>query len=566
MTLLVVAGVVVFWPALTTPFFLDDYLQSAMVHGRFPVVRGPFSLYDFVGDDDRAALFAQGFLPWWTDTRITLRFLRPLSSALLYYEHTWFDAWPGLMHLHSFAWWIAAVFAARAFFKRLVSPRAAAFATVIFALAPCHALPLGWLANREALIALAFGTVGLTALLRWQKGEGVRWAFVSFGAFVLALLAGEYALGCAGYVLAFAWRAPTDARRRWRGVLLFVVPAVAYLVARNALGYGAEASGFYQDPLRDTWLFLSNAPWRLASLALAGWFSQDATAWLWWGPAEWPVFVVVAVFVIGGVAALRHVTSQLPAEARRTTWTLAWGSMFSLAPMLAVLPSVRLLGVAMLGIAPVVGVILDTAWFGTATEARHGLAEWTAIAATLLGFAHLIHGPVRGWSNARQIREYAVEFREHATELAKRLKARPAADVVVVRGMHDVFFYGFALEALGVRETHWTVLSHTGHVLCLRRDPTSIELVVGADTGLYPASLGDLYRSEAHRLAAGETFSPGGVVATVVEMGAYGPRKARFDFPADIDDPRFVWVGESRVRGFYDATPPKVGFGAPFEP
>jgi hypothetical protein len=557
--------VVVFWPALTTPFFLDDYLQSAMVHGRFPSVRGPFALYDFVADDDRSALFDRGFLPWWTDTHITLRFLRPLSSALLFYEHRWLDDWPLVMHLHSFAWWIAAVLAARLLFKSTVAPRAAAFATVIFALAPCHALPIGWLANREALIALAFGTIGLVGFLRWQSGDRLGWALLSLGAFSLALAAGEYALGCGGYVLAFAWRAPKDLPRRWRSVLLFLVPALAYLAARRILGYGAEASGFYQDPLRDPWLFVHDAPWRMACLILAGWFSQEAAAWQW-GSSEWPVVVVVLALVLLGRAALRHVTSQLTPERRRLTWALVWGSTFSLFPMLAVLPSVRLLGVAMLGIAPVVGVILETAWFTSDTEARHGTAELTAIVATLLGFAHLVHGPGRGWVSARQVREYAVEFAEHAADLAKRLQGKDTADVVVVRGNHDVFFYGFALEALGVRNSHWTVLAHTGHILCIRRDSKTIELVVGADTGLYAATQGDLYRSEANPLAVGESFAVGGLLATVTEMDPFGPRKALFQFDGDLDDPRWTWVGESRSRGFYDAAPPKVGFGAPFEP
>jgi len=565
MGLLVALGVVVFWPALTTPFFLDDYLQSAMVHGRFPGVRGPLALYDFVAEDNRQALFDRGFLPWWTDPHLTLRFLRPLSSALLYWEHTWVGRWPLAMHVHSFVWWIAAVFAARALFRRVVAPRAAAFATVIFALSPAHSLPLGWLANREALIALSLGTVGLLALFRWLERGGLVDAVLALGAFTLALAAGEYALGCAGYVIAFAWRAPVGSPRRWRSVLLFAVPAAGYLAARHLLGYGAEASGFYQDPLRDTWLFLSHVPWRVTSLVLAGWFSQDASAWQW-GDADWLVVAATVACAVGGVIALRHVTSKLDEVTRRTTWTLVWGSLLSLIPVLAVLPSVRLLGVAMLGIAPVVGVVLEHAWLARDQEARHGIEEWTAIVATLLGFAHLVHGPGRGWVNARQIKTYAVEFADHAADLAKRLDGHPAPDIVVVRGLDDVFFYGFALEALGVERSHWTVLSHTGHILCRRQDATTIELLVAADTGLYPASAGDLYRSELHSLAKGDEFRRGGLVATVTEMDPAGPRRARFQFPVDVDDPRWTWLGESRQRGFYEAVPPKIGFGVPFEP
>jgi len=562
MPLLVAFGAVVYWPGLTTGFFLDDYLHSAMVHGRFPGIRGPFTLYDFVSDDNRAALLARGFLPWWADAHVTLRFLRPLASALLFYEHRWLDAWPVVMHVHSFAWWVAAVFVARALFRTVVAPRAASIATVIFALAPCHALPVGWLANREALISLVFGTVGLVSILRWQAGKGAWWAALAFVAFALGLCAGEYTLGCAGYLALFAWTAKCKPARRWVSVLTFGVPLAAYMGVRRALGYGAFASGFYLDPLHDPLLFLRHAPWRFACLIMRGWFSQEPGTWDWGTPAT--VIVAAGAFVIGARLALVHVTEQLEPDARRTTWTLVWGSILALLPMLTALPSPRLLGAAMLGVSPVVGVLLDSTWFRRDAEARHGAEEWTAIVATLLGFAHLVHSPAAAWANARLTRTYSREFADHAADLARRLAAKTDHDVVIVRGLDDVFFYGFAIDALGVEDTHWTVLSRTGHVLCVRRDASTLELV--AATGLFPASGGDLYRSEVNRIVPGDSFHAGELTARVDEVDPFGPRRVRFHFGADVADPRWTWVGESRERGFYDATPPKVGFGAPFDP
>jgi hypothetical protein len=108
------------------------------------------------------------------------------------------------------------------------------------------------------------------------------------------------------------------------------------------------------------------------------------------------------------------------------------------------------------------------------------------------------------------------------------------------------------------------VLSHTGHVLCLRRDQSTIELVVGPDAGLYPADYGDLYRSQLHPVGEGETYVMGGFFATVTETDPFGPRKARFQFPTDLDDPRWIWITESGLFGFLDVQPPKVGFGLPF--
>ena len=538
-----------------------------MVKGRYPGVHSPWTLYDLVGDDNREALFDRGFLPWWTDPRLTVRFLRPLSSLLLYCAHRWLGAWPFAMHLQSFAWWIVAVLAARALFRRCVAPRPAAFATVIFALAPCHGMPLGWLANSEALMALALGTLGLTSMLRWRDEGGTRWGASSLAAFSLALAAGEYGLCCAGYVVAFAFSAPKGAPRRWRSVFLFALPAAGYLAARHTLGCGASASGFYQDPLQDTWLFLRHVPWRFVALVLMGWFlQQGSAAWRLVGDANWPsVASLIALLTIGGVV-LVHVTRQIAPDARKTTWTFVAGSFLSLCPLFSVLPALRLLGVPMLGIAPVVGVVLDAAWSGRKTQARSGMDWLTAVTAVLLGLAHLIYAPGLAWSNARQIRNHAIGFANRTAQLARHFEGRPSAEVVDLLGFDDVFFYGFGLEALGIHDARWNVLSHTDHLLCLRHDTSTIDFVVRPGAGIYPAAYGDLYRSEAHPVQNGETFVMSGYFVTVVDADRFGPRRARFQFPTDLDDPRRVWVSERRPTDFVDANLPKVGLGMPFDP
>src|SRR5690606_4480258 len=126
-----------------------------------------------------------------------------LSSALLYADHRLFGGAPLPMHLHSFAWWVACVVGARARYREALSPRAAAVATVIFALAPCHAMPLAWLANREALISLAFGIFALGSYTRFRdRPRALSFASAAL-LFGLALFGGgEYALAFGGYVAA----------------------------------------------------------------------------------------------------------------------------------------------------------------------------------------------------------------------------------------------------------------------------------------------------------------------------------------------------------------------------
>ena len=284
--IVLLAGICVFYPAVRAPLFLDDYLHAAMVEGTFPGQRGPFDLYDFVDDGDRALLAERGLLPWWSHPQLTIRFLRPLSSALLWMVHRVSSHGALPMHLHSLAWWLAAVLAVGALYNRFFSPRVALLGTAMFAVSPCHALPLAWVANSETLVALVFGALALSWQMRFRGGAGLRDAAIATLFFTLSLLGGgEYALAFGGYVLAIE----VVHRRRGtllsraldhlQGVLPFLVPAGAYLVVRSALHYGAVGSGFYSDPFRDPTAFVRLAPYRVVALLADSWLTLGSETW-----------------------------------------------------------------------------------------------------------------------------------------------------------------------------------------------------------------------------------------------------------------------------------------------
>ena len=279
---LVAVGILVFLPAIRSPLLFDDYIHRSMANGTFPAPRGPFDFYDFVNGHDRALLLERGIVPWWTDPALEIRFFRPLSSLLLYGDHRTFASAPLVLHVHSFLWWVLAVLGARALFVRFFSPRVALLATAAFALAPAHVLPLAWLANREALVSLALGLVALVRYEDFRDTGRARDGALAAVLFALAFLAGEYALLLGGYVVAFELfraRGPSSSpARRVAGLLPFVLPLVAYLVARRALGYGTTASGFYSDPTRDPLGFLAAAPKRLSWLVLGAWLALDGEA------------------------------------------------------------------------------------------------------------------------------------------------------------------------------------------------------------------------------------------------------------------------------------------------
>ncbi|HEY1960746.1 MAG TPA: hypothetical protein VGH28_34275 [Polyangiaceae bacterium] len=560
--IVVAIGFLVFLPGLLSPYWLDDYVHKAMARGTFPSPRSPFDLYNFVTDGDRTLLIDRGVLPWWTHPHLTIRFFRPLSSLLRWLDFRISDH-PLLHHAHSFLWWALAVFGARALYKQWISPRAAAIATAIFALAPCHAIPLSWLANREVLVSLAFGTFAMGALVRYRANGKMRDFAVALVLFAFAMLAGEYALAFGGYVVALEVLAPAPTlKRRVMAIETFALPALATVVLRAKLGFGNSGSGFYRDPFSQTHAFFAGAPRRMARLVVDAWLSSDSE----WVMEAKPYAVAAFVIVVGVLVAIpiRRAFRSEDAAMRKLGRALVAGSFIALLPMVAVLPSPRLLGVAVLGMAPVIGVALDHAWFPSKPgDAVRG--DFASVLAVLLGFFHLVHGPVTSFLSTRFFHETSTNFVERTAWLRERVDQKPLeAKIVVARaGWQTVLFAPFALDVDGRLPERWWVLSLVPHALILRRSDRSIDLIVPKGRGYFPTGPDDLFRSEDRPLHAGDVVRVPGLTARVIEGGESGPGRVRFDFDQKLES--LVWIADGK-EGWRDTPPPQVGFGMPLDP
>ena len=569
LALLFLAAIAVFSPALRASYLLDDYLHASMIRGTFPSPRNPFDLYNFVSDADRVLLQERGMLPWWSDPGLTLRFFRPLSSALLWADHRLLGERPLLLHLHSLLWWAAVVLGARALFRRWLAPQPARIATAVFALAPCHALPLAWLANRDVLVSLAYGFRALDAYLGFRETARLRDAALAALLFGLSLLGGEYAFCLLGYALAFEAARGLEARRVVRGVLALAplaLPAAGYLVARRALHYGTQGSGFYTDPFREPLSFLRWAPRRLATLLLEGWFSLDTETL----GAETPAWVLVLALAGGALLVglpLRRAIEGLAGRDRKAAAWMLPGALLAMGPVVAVEPSPRLLGASMLGIAAAVGWVLDRAWFPDAGRlARAGASDLTGTFALAIGFAHLVHGPGNAFLVSRHFHTSAAKFAENAADLRARIGDPTRAEVMVLRGLGGSFFMPFGIAPSVGPPRRWRMLTQTGHVLAIRRDARTLDLVTPHDQAAFPRGAGNLYRNEHTHVAAGSVYDVQGMRVTVLEMDAAGPRVVRFEMDHDLDDTPLVWVAEDYQHGFPDAPLPREGFGRPFNP
>jgi hypothetical protein len=559
-------ALVVHIPALGSPFLIDDYAHQAMADGHYPGSTGPWALYDFIQDSNRAALIDRGVFPWWTDPRLVVRFFRPVPSALLWIDHRLFGShafWP---HVHSLLWWALAVAAVHALLRSSFSQRVARIGALVFAMAPCHALPVTWLANREVLVSAALGTMALCSYARWREGRRARDGLSSFALFAVAMAAGEYTLCYAGYVLAIelVHRRESLARRAI-GLTSFALPAAGYLVLRAALHYGAHGAGFYHDPLSDFRAYASGAPHRAAVLVATAWLGLNDSGWaLSIGWTFWSLAIVlIALVAVLSVPIARTLHALDREPCRRAAWMLL-GSVLSLAPVLAVEPGARLLAVSMVGVSAVVALILDHAWSSPIPRARRGAAGLTALVALGLAFGHLVRAPVNTVRTIRKTQQGYAVFAERMAWVRERAVHR--STVVVVRAVSPSaeLFAPFILDEAG--DVRWRALTYASeHSILLRTGARSIELVARPGP-LFPVGPQDLFRDFDRSLRIGDTVALEGMRVTVLQLDDHeAPRRLRFEFDEDLDDPSMLWITE-RVDGFREQRLPEPGYGEPVLP
>ena len=552
------AGAVANRAALRAPLEMDDVAQRAMIEGTLTPRRGPFNLYDFVADDNRAALMERGVIPWWSDPHLVTRFLRPLPSVLVWLDHRLFGYDAFGPHLLSLLWWVGAVLAAHMLYRRTLGPGPSLAATVVFALSPTLAIPLVWAANRNVIVTVTFGAFALALYTRWRddrrRGQGIATA----AAFTATALTGEYALCLIGYLVAFELcRRAEPAGRRLTGALPALAPFLLYAVARAALGYGAMASGFYRDPTADSSAYVDALPRASSVLLAASWLGVDVLSpWLASNAFR-------AILLLGGGAlvvgtALRAQRGRSAADRHGALW-LACGSVLALLPLASTEPSRRLLGVAAIGVSGAIGMLLVTGIHRVSPPLRRaGLIGIAAVAV----FIHVVSAPFQTRGLSRDAVEETIEHLARFSTVPRR--ARSVNTALVVRANFGLTVLSAPYLLREEAPTHWWVLSHTfDQTAAIRTSPRSIE-VVQEKVPLFPIGPTGIVRTTP--FTVGDVVEIPGLRATVLRVDEGGrPMAVRYEFDRDLDSSDIAWIAEGR-SGFVDVVPPSVGIGVRLAP
>jgi hypothetical protein len=560
--LALVVALVLALPTLGMGFALDDHIHLLILEGRWPL-GSPFDLFRFAGGDAEGMrrIVQEGPYPWWTLPELKIAFWRPLSSALAVLDHRLFGREALGYHLHSLAWYLGLVAVFGALLRRLLPGALGVLALFLFAVDDAHLLPVGWIANRNALVSTTLALVGLWLHLEWREARRPWAPPFSLAVLAVSLTAGETALGVFAYLLAYELLgARGNGVERLRALVPAALLALAYLGVYKMLGYGAHGSAMYLDPVGEPVRYLSAALGRGPAL-IGGLLGVPVDLW---GllPGSRPVLVGAGLMGLGLIGLLlRSAWPALSEEERRHCRWLFAGAALSLLPVASAMPMGRLLLVPGLGGSVLLAVVLLQAW---RSRSRGWRPRGLAVAGGVLALLHLVLAPL-GWpAMAMMIRQLGSSIGELARQVAGELDStRLAEQRVVILDAKElgVAVYIPVLWALQGQELPraWWPLSLVPEPLILTRTgPASLELELPQGSHFFATELEQTLRGPEHGLAMGARVALEGLVVRVLAADAAGPTRLGFEFDTPLEDPSLVFL-RSRESGLRRFIPPPVG-------
>jgi hypothetical protein len=529
------AAVVLVTPALATGFCADDYLLTYQVTETTSnewAGRGPFELFRWVDPAHMPRLKDGNGLAWWAYEDTLIAFMRPVTSLTHALD---IALWPGshlAMHLHSLLWFVLLLaVASRTYAELLNSRRAAGIASAIFALDSWHGVSIGWISNRNALIAGVFGCGALLFHHRARCHANLLNALAAAGCLALALFAGELGSGAVAYLVTYALFLERGAlARRLRSLAPYAVVLAAWAIARSVGQYGVYGLGGYIDPMHEPLAFARVLPERFAMLVASQIWRFSADVQLL-APAHLRPLVLACALALGTLACWLA-WPCLKAQRALRFWACA--ALASTLPLTAALPSDRLLTLAGFGMAPAVALVVIDALGGTA-------ALRARLATALVGL-HLVLGPLSLPLMAFSPAYLASWTKSVDAGLPGDSGVREQTVIVVQIPNSILLTYLPATRSVEHRPRPrgllWLMAS-TGDPLIERRRENTLR--VTAPAGVFDSSWDE--RSPRQPLRRGERIELRDMTAIVIDVTADGrPNVCDFEFAAPLESPSYVWL------------------------
>lgn len=247
-------------------FLLGVPLLSSSENGVVPSVwqtsDNLFSFFNETKNQNLSKAKSTGWIPWWTSQELKVDFWRPLTALTHWLDYKLWPEFPIAMHLQNVAWYLVLVVAIFALFERLkLNTGAALLATSLYALDASHAEAIGWIANRNIIIAATLGVLSLVFLLKhFQSPE--RRSFLAGAAILsfLTLLSAEGGLSIFPFLVLAIWLTSNSLPVTQKACLtiLFLSIFLIWQLAYNTGDHGALGSGAYLNPANTPMAFIQN--------------------------------------------------------------------------------------------------------------------------------------------------------------------------------------------------------------------------------------------------------------------------------------------------------------------
>lgn len=326
---------------------MDDYHMKRVMldpDNQQNFMDSPFDIFNFFnGDPEKMqAMIDFGWLPWWfTDTDIKASFWRPLSAFTHWLDYILFDGNPKIMHLHSILWYAALAVSVAICYRRIMGPTVAAgLAGLMWVLDDTHGTPVGFITNRNALIACLFCILALIAHDKWYKQKHSKWLFLALASLAASLLAKEAGIATVAYIFAYVVFLESGT---WKNKIArfspYIIVVIVWRIIWVSLGYGIKNVGIYTDPINEPIRFLIEMPGKMV-LLLSGQLANIPSDFsILFGNNVTAIIIFAEVLILAVLAVILRPLLKTDITAR--FW--ACGMILSLIPCCAAFASDRML-------------------------------------------------------------------------------------------------------------------------------------------------------------------------------------------------------------------------------
>jgi hypothetical protein len=558
-------AVILTLPSLNAGLLVDDYHHKLLMTGSNSPIRildSPIDMFNFFnGDPERISeLMDYGFLPWWTYDKIKGAFWRPLASITHWLDYT---LWPDtlvLMHLQSLIWYGVLVIAVAFLYRRFeAAPLIAGLAALLYAIDDAHGTPVGFLANRNALMATLFGVLAIIAHDKWRRNN---WRFGMLAGPVLlvaSLLSAEAGISTCAYLAAYMLFID---RNSWHQRIVSMIPYVSVVIVWRFmwthLGYGMENIGVYIDPLSEPLSFVSVVKDRAPFLLLGQWAFPPSEITMIIHPKYYLLLWRIALVFIAISAVVLFPLLRRDRVAR--FW--ATGMLLSIIPICATFPHDRLLTFVGIGAMGLVAQLLFAVFGKTAYRPKP--IVWrvpAAVFAVTFIFAHIIIAPLALPVKAaypmmpkKIIEKFTInELMYNSAKNQDLIIVNPPIAFVV---MTSPILWESDIRLI---PRHLRVLTSSLFRPVKIYRPDSNTITVQPEYGYYAWVFDALFRDKKHPFSIGDRVEMTGMTVEILELTDDNrPAKAAFIFAVPLEDPSLRWL-QYKDGSFVSFTPPAIG-------